>query len=143
MKLSVTIPSMDFSAAGKASTEAKRFLARLGLDQNLVKRIAIAMYEGEMNIAIHGGGGSAELEISTDKVEILFQDKGPGIADLELAMTEGYSTASEEVRSMGFGAGMGMPNMKRNADSMIVDSEPGAGTRISLMFNLSKTGPER
>jgi len=91
----------------------------------------------------NGGGGSAELEISTDKVEILFQDKGPGIADLELAMTEGYSTASEEVRSMGFGAGMGMPNMKRNADSMIVDSEPGAGTRISLMFNLSKTGPER
>lgn len=143
MKLSFTIPSMDFSAAGKASTEAKHFLARLGLDQNLVKRIAIAMYEGEMNIAIHGGGGSAELEISTDKVEILFQDKGPGIADLELAMTEGYSTASEEVRSMGFGAGMGMPNMKRNADSMIVDSEPGAGTRISLMFNLSKTGPER
>ena len=143
MKLSFTIPSMDFSAAGKASTEAKRFLARLGLDQNLVKRIAIAMYEGEMNIAIHGGGGSAELEISTDKVEILFQDKGPGIADLELAMTEGYSTASEEVRSMGFGAGMGMPNMKRNADSMIVDSEPGVGTRISLMFNLSKTGPER
>ncbi|MDX9828256.1 MAG: ATP-binding protein [Spirochaetia bacterium] len=134
MKLSFTIPSMDFSAAGKASTEAKRFLARLGLDQNFVKRIAIAMYEGEMNIAIHGGGGEAELEISPDKVELLFQDKGPGIADLELAMTEGYSTASEEVRSMGFGAGMGMPNMKRNADSMDVNTAKGSGTRIRLVF---------
>ena len=125
---------MDFSAAGKASTEAKRFLARLGLDQNLVKRIAIAMYEGEMNMAIHGGGGGAELEISPDKVELLLQDKGPGIVDLELAMTEGYSTASEEVRSMGFGAGMGMPNMKRNADSMDVDTAKGLGTKIRLVF---------
>ncbi len=141
MRLSYTIPSMDFSAAGKASAEAKRFLARLGLDQNLVKRIAIAMYEGEMNIAIHGGGGGAELDVNADKVEVLLRDQGPGIADLELAMTEGYSTASEEVRSMGFGAGMGMPNMKRNADSMIVDSKPGAGTRISMVFNLPKTEP--
>jgi len=132
---------MDFSAAGKASTEAKRFLSRLGLDPGLVKRIAIAMYEGEMNIAIHGGGGGAELEISPEKIELLFKDNGPGIADLELAMTEGYSTASEEVRSMGFGAGMGMPNMKRNADSMDVDSKPGAGTRVVLVFNLAKAEP--
>lgn len=132
---------MDFSAAGKASTEAKRFLARLGLDQTFVKRIAIAMYEGEMNIAIHGGGGSVELEISPERIELLFQDKGPGIADIELAMTEGYSTASEEVRSMGFGAGMGLPNMKRNADSMVVDSTPGAGTRILLVFTIAKVEP--
>jgi len=138
VKLSFTIPSMDFSAAGKASTEAKRFLSRLGLDQGLVKRIAIAMYEGEMNMAIHGGGGEATLDISPERIELLLEDRGPGIADVELAMTEGYSTASEEVRSMGFGAGMGMPNMKRNADSMNVDSKPKEGTRILLVFDLAK-----
>ncbi len=136
MKLSFTIPSMDFSAAGKASTEAKRVLARLGLDQALVKRIVIAMYEGEMNIAIHGGGGTAEMELSQDRVELTFQDRGPGIANLELAMTEGYSTASEEVRSMGFGAGMGLPNMKRNADRMDVQTAAGAGTKIFLAFDM-------
>ena len=136
MKLSFSIPSMDFSAAGKASTEVKRLLARLGLGQELVKRIAIAMYEGEMNIAIHGGGGSAEMELTPAMVEISLVDRGPGIADIELAMTEGYSTASEEVRSMGFGAGMGLPNMKRNADAMTIESAVGSGTSVHLVFNL-------
>jgi len=136
VKLSFSIPSMDFSAAGKASTEVKRLLARLGLGQELVKRIAIAMYEGEMNVAIHGGGGTAAMELAPDKVEILLVDKGPGIADLGLAMTEGFSTASEEVRSMGFGAGMGLPNMKRNADSMEVESAVGLGTTVRMVFRL-------
>lgn len=111
-------------------------MARLGLDQALVKRIVIAMYEGEMNIAIHGGGGTAEMELSQDRVELTFQDRGPGIANLELAMTEGYSTASEEVRSMGFGAGMGLPNMRRNADRMDVQTAEGAGTKIFLAFDM-------
>jgi len=127
---------MDFSAAGKASTEVKRLLARLGLGQELVKRIAIAMYEGEMNIAIHGGGGMAEMELTPAMVEISLVDSGPGIADIELAMTEGYSTASEEVRSMGFGAGMGLSNMKRNADDMKIESKIGSGTAVHLVFNL-------
>ena len=136
MKLSFSIPSMDFSAAGKASTEVKRLLARLGLGQDLVKRIAIAMYEGEMNIAIHGGGGAVEMELTPGKVEILLVDRGPGIADIALAMTEGYSTASEEVRSMGFGAGMGLPNMKRNADSFAIESAVGSGTKVHMVFKL-------
>ncbi|HWR12526.1 MAG TPA: ATP-binding protein [Rectinemataceae bacterium] len=137
MKLSFSIPSMDFSAAGKASTEVKRLLARLGLNADLVKRIAIAMYEGEMNIAIHGGGGAAEMELSPDKVGITLIDHGPGIADIDLAMTEGFSTASEEVRNMGFGAGMGLPNMKRNADLMEIESKVGLGTKVHLVFKLN------
>lgn len=134
MKLTYSIPSMDFSAAGKASTDVKKTLARLGLDRDLVKRIAVAMYEGEMNIAIHGGGGTAEIEFSPDRIDILLADRGPGIADIELAMTEGFSTASEEVRSMGFGAGMGLPNMKRNADEMTVESRVGEGTSVRMRF---------
>lgn len=125
---------MDFSAAGKASTDVKKTLARLGLDRDLVKRIAVAMYEGEMNIAIHGGGGTAEIEFSPDRIDILLADRGPGIADIALAMTEGFSTASEEVRSMGFGAGMGLPNMKRNADEMTVESRVGEGTSVRMRF---------
>ena len=127
---------MDFSAAGKASTEVKRLLARLGLGQDLVKRIAIAMYEGEMNVAIHGGGGTAAMELAPDKVEILLVDKGPGIADLGLAMTEGSSTASEEVRSMGFGAGMGLPNTKRVSDEFTIESQPGKGTTVKCLIYL-------
>jgi len=134
------MPSMDFSAAGKASTEVKRLLARLGLGQDLVKRIAIAMYEGEMNVAIHGGGGTAAMELAPDKVEILLVDKGPGIADLGLAMTEGFSTASEEVRSMGFGAGMGLPNMKRNSDELRIESEVGKGTTVTIVINFTEPG---
>ncbi len=134
MKLTYSIPSMDFSAAGKASTDVKKTLARLGLDRDLVKRIAVAMYEGEMNIAIHGGGGTAEIEFSPDRIDILLADRGPGIADIGLAMTEGFSTASEEVRSMGFGAGMGLPNMKRNADEMTVESRVGEGTSVRMRF---------
>ena len=136
MRLSFPIPAMDFLAAGKASTEVKRLLARLGLSQDFVKRVSVAMYEGEMNVAIHGGGGEATLELGTERIEISLEDKGPGIADLELAMTEGWSTASAEVRSMGFGAGMGLPNMKRNADSLEIDSAPGAGTRVKMSFML-------
>lgn len=137
MKLTFSIPSMDFSAAGKASTEVKRLLARLGMNQDLVKRIAIAMYEGEMNIAIHGGGGIAEMELTPDVVEIRLIDQGPGIPDIELAMTEGFSTASEEVRNMGFGAGMGLSNMKRNADSLAIESAVGHGTTVRMVFGLN------
>jgi serine/threonine-protein kinase RsbT len=127
---------MDFSAAGKASTEVKRLLGRLGFEQGLVKRIVVAMYEGEMNIAIHGGGGKADIELDPGFVEIRLEDEGPGIADIGLAMTEGWSTASEAVRNMGFGAGMGLPNMKRNADSLEIDSKPGLGTKVRMTFRL-------
>ncbi|HBE46537.1 MAG TPA: anti-sigma regulatory factor [Spirochaetaceae bacterium] len=130
------IPRMDFSAAGKASTDMKRRLTQLGLPVALIKRIAIAMYEAEMNVAIHGDGGKAEVEILEDCISTRFTDKGPGIADIELAMQEGFSTASEEIRNMGFGAGMGLPNMKRNADELIIQSEPGRGTTVIMRFKL-------
>ena len=142
MKVRYTIPAMDFQAAGKASTEVKRLLSRLGLGAEFIKRIVVAMYEGEMNIAIHGGGGIVELDVDPMSVEIRLIDHGPGIEDIGLAMTEGYSTASEAVRSMGFGAGMGLPNMKRNADSLEIDSDPGAGTRVRLAFSIPDSRAE-
>jgi serine/threonine-protein kinase RsbT len=131
-----TIPRLDFSAAGKASTDMKRRLTQLGLPPALIKRVAIAMYEAEMNIAIHGGGGRAEVEISHDGITTRFIDHGPGIADIELAMQEGYSTAPEEIRDMGFGAGMGLPNMKKNADELIIQSELNKGTTVQMYFKL-------
>jgi len=137
VKLSYFIPGMDFNAAGKTSAEVKRLLAQLGIDQGTVKRIAIALYEGEMNIAIHGGGGTAEVEFTPSTVNINLRDEGPGIPDIELAMTEGYSTASDEIRNMGFGAGMGLPNMKRNSDEFFIESTVGRGTTVRMVFHLN------
>ncbi len=136
MKFEYTIPAMDFSAAGKASTDMKRRLTQLGLPLDLIKRVAISMYEAEMNVAIHGGGGKAEIEITTECITTRFVDHGPGIEDIELAMQEGYSTASEEIRNMGFGAGMGLPNMKRNADELLIESKSGIGTTVTMCFRL-------
>ncbi|MEN6509852.1 Anti-sigma regulator [uncultured spirochete] len=135
------IPRLDFSAAGKASTDMKHRLTQLGLPPALIKRVAIAMYEAEMNIAIHGDGGRAEIEISQEGITTRFIDQGPGIADIELAMQEGYSTASEEIRDMGFGAGMGLPNMKKNADEFIIQSEPNKGTTVQMRFRLPAGEP--
>ena len=136
MIIEYTIPRLDFSAAGKASTDMKHRLTQLGLPPTIIKRIAIAMYEAEMNIAIHGGRGRAEVEISHDGIKTRFIDHGPGIDDIELAMQEGYSTAPEEIRDMGFGAGMGLANIRRVSDIMKLISEPGGGTRLDLVFNL-------
>lgn len=137
MNIEYTVPSMDFSAAGKASTDIKRRLTQLGLPASLVRRVAIAMYEAEMNVAIHGGGGKAEVQISNEFITARFIDHGPGIENIELAMQEGYSTAPEEIRNMGFGAGMGLPNMKKNADELIIQSEPDKGTLVEMRFCLS------
>ncbi len=137
MNIDYTIPRMDFSAAGKASTDMKRRLTQLGLPPAFIRRVAIAMYEAEMNVAIHGEGGSAEVQISRHIITARFVDHGPGIENIELAMQEGYSTASEEIRNMGFGAGMGLPNMKKNADELIVQSEPKKGTLVEMRFRLS------
>lgn len=141
MIIEYTIPRLDFSAAGKASTDMKHRLTQLGLPPTIIKRIAIAMYEAEMNIAIHGGGGRAEVEISHDGIKTRFIDHGPGIDDIELAMQEGYSTAPEEIRDMGFGAGMGLPNMKKNADELIIQSEHNKGTTVQMFFRLPAGEP--
>ena len=126
----------DFTSAGQASVQVKKNLRRLGISPETIRQVSIAMYEGEINMVIHAGGGTADVVVSADKIEIVLSDKGPGIADIELAMQEGYSTASDSVRSLGFGAGMGLPNMKNYTDEMIIDSVVGEGTTIKMVVNL-------
>ena len=126
----------DFTSAGQASVQIKKNLRQLGISPEIIKRVSIAMYEGEINMVIHAGGGTAEVRVSEDFIEIILEDTGPGIADIDKAMQEGYSTASETVRSLGFGAGMGLPNMKRYTDEMSISSTVGVGTKIVMrVFN--------
>lgn len=124
----------DFSKAGNASQKVKKILLRIGLDTSSIRRIAIACYEAEMNLAIHSFGGKIELIVDSGEVTINIDDIGPGINDVDLAMKEGYSTASNEVREMGFGAGMGLPNMKKCSDIFYIESEVGKGTKIIMKF---------
>ena len=126
----------DFTCAGQASVQVKKNLRRLGIPPEIIRQVSIAMYEGEINMVIHAGGGEADVIVSEDKIEIILSDKGPGIADVNLAMQEGYSTATDSVRSLGFGAGMGLPNMKRYTDEMTIDSVVGEGTTIKMVVNL-------
>ena len=122
----------DFTAAGDASAGLKRVLKNLGLPPDIVRRISICMYEGEINMVIHARGGAADVEIDDRAVSITLRDSGPGISDIGLAMQEGWSTAPDEVRNLGFGAGMGLPNMKRNADVFDIQSSPGVGTTVRV-----------
>ena len=130
----------DFTSAGQASVQVKKNLRQLGLDAEIIRRVSIAMYEGEINMVIHAGGGVAEVSVTDSYIEIVLDDKGPGIADIEQAMQAGYSTASDSIRSLGFGAGMGLPNMKKNSDYMEIDSTPGVGTRITMRVNYATEG---
>ena len=123
-------------AVGEASTKIKAVLKELGIASTLVRRASIIAYEAEMNVVIHGGGGSMKLEVNPDSVAIWAIDSGPGIPDIERAMTEGFSTASEKIREMGFGAGMGLPNIKRNADDFDLQSEVGKGTTLKAVIKL-------
>lgn len=132
INLKYEISGDDFTRAGEASGNVKRKLKKLGYDADAIRRVAIAMYEGEINMVIHAGGGKAEVSIYPDRVDISLMDKGPGIKDVNKAMTEGYSTASEDIRSLGFGAGMGLPNMKKYADSLDIDTKVGVGTNIYM-----------
>ena len=126
----------DFTSAGQASVMVKKNLRQLGFDSELIKKVSIAMYEGEINMVIHAGGGVAEVSVCEDHIEIVLDDNGPGIADIEKAMQAGYSTAPDSVRSLGFGAGMGLPNMKKNSDDMSIESVVGKGTRIVMRINI-------
>lgn len=132
IKLHYDVPGDDFTRAGEASGAVKRTLKQLGFHPDVVRRVSIAMYEGEINMVIHAKGGSADVTVDEDAITIVLDDNGPGIADVALAMKEGYSTASDRVRQLGFGAGMGLPNMKRYTDSMQIDSTVGIGTRITM-----------
>ena len=126
----------DFTSAGQASVAVKKNLRRLGISPDTIRRISIAMYEGEINMVIHAGGGEAEVLVYEDRIEMILTDHGPGIADIDRAMQEGFSTAPDNVRSLGFGAGMGLPNMKRYTDDMRIESTVGEGTTITMTVKL-------
>lgn len=122
----------DFTSAGQASVQVKKSLRQLGISPEIIRKVSIAMYEGEINMVIHAGGGDADVLIYENRIEIILADHGPGIENIDLAMQEGFSTAPDNVRSLGFGAGMGLPNMKRYSDSIKIDSEVGRGTTITM-----------
>ncbi|MEG0268930.1 MAG: anti-sigma regulatory factor [Clostridia bacterium] len=128
----------EFETAGDASGSIKRKLKQIGVDSNILRRIAVAAYEAELNLIIHSMGGTLTTKMSPEKIILISQDVGPGIADISKAMQEGFSTASDEARDLGFGAGMGLPNMKRNADAFEIESEFGVGTRIEMAFRFTK-----
>ena len=126
----------NFASAGQASTQVKKNLRQLGLSPDIIRRVSIAMYEGEINMVIHANGGTADVGVTEEYIEIVLKDQGPGIKDVNQAMQEGFSTATDSIRSLGFGAGMGLPNMKRYTDSMQIDTVIGEGTTITMRVNL-------
>ena len=124
------------TCAGDVSARIKRHMKRLGIPSSIMRRVSVCTYEAEINLVIHSDGGQIDFEISEDRILVRARDEGPGIPDIDKAMTEGWSTASNEVRNMGFGAGMGLPNMKRNADEFTISSVVGEGTDISMIFHI-------
>ena len=137
IKESYPVKANDMTAAGDVSARIKRQMKQLGIPAGVVRRVSVGTYEAEINLVIHSDGGRIDFEISPENITIRVVDQGPGIPDLKKAMTEGWSTASNEVRNMGFGAGMGLPNMKRNADQFTIESEVGKGTTIDMTFKLA------
>ena len=126
----------DFTRAGEASSDVTNKLKVMGVDNNVIRKVAIAMYEGEINMVIHANGGTITVEISHDSIRMILADTGPGIADIDKAMEKGYSTAPEEVRALGFGAGMGLPNMKKYSDYMNIETTIGVGTTVTMDVHL-------
>jgi len=138
MHFEYKIEGGDFTNAGSASSQVKKILKQLNVDHKIIKRIVVALYEAEVNIVAHAYGGTIFVDIDTEKIEIKLLDKGPGIPDVEQAMQKGFSTASPKVREMGFGAGMGLPNIKNNVDELLITSEVGKGTEVQIITYLNK-----
>ena len=136
MNFHFDVDGENFTSAGEASVKVKKHLRQLGLSPDVIRRVSIAMYEGEINMVIHADGGVADVNVHDDCVEIILEDRGPGIANVEMAMQEGFSTAPDDIRSLGFGAGMGLPNMKRYTDEMHIETEFGVGTKITMKVML-------
>lgn len=136
IKLSYDVPGDDFTRAGEASGKVKRRLRKLGYNSDAIRRVAIAMYEAEINMVIHANGGAVDVEIHPDRVDVTLIDQGPGIPDVEKAMQEGFSTAPANVRNLGFGAGMGLPNIKKYTDEMKIETEIGKGTTMFLSIHV-------
>lgn len=135
MKIEYYIEGGDFSAAGGASSAVKKILKQFNISPLLMRRIAVALYEAEMNVVAHAYRGAMNVDIQPKGIHVLIEDEGPGIDDIDQAMEEGFSTASEAVRQMGFGAGMGLPNIRKNCDEMILTSTPGLGTKLEIRVN--------
>lgn len=134
IKLNYEVDGRDFTSCGQASENVKRTLKSIGIPSDIIRKVSIAMYEGEINMVIHANGGNADVEIFDDKIVIVLTDTGKGIADIEKAMQEGYSTATEDIRELGFGAGMGLPNMKKYSDEMNIESSVNIGTCVKMII---------
>jgi len=137
MKFHYEIQGADFTNAGYASSQVKKVLKQLNVDPKLIKRVVVCLYEAEVNIVAHAWSGAIDVEISTERISMVLTDKGPGIPDIPLAMQKGYSTASPQVREMGFGAGMGLPNIQANADEFRINSIVNEGTVVEIVVYLS------
>ena len=135
IRLTYLVDGENFVSAGEASTAVKTTLKKMGFPGDTIRRVAIAMYEAEINMVIHAHGGKVDVAIEPDRIVIVLADKGPGIPDIDLAMQEGYSTAPDDVRSLGFGAGMGLPNIKKYSDDLKIDTQIGVGTTLTITIN--------
>lgn len=140
MNLRYDVEGGEFISAGVASSNVKKVLKQLDIKPEIIRKVSVAMYEAEINMVIHASGGIIDAEITPERIHVILQDHGPGIEDVELAMQAGYSTASRQAREMGFGAGMGLPNMKRYADMLKVESEVGVGTTVEITVQLNQKG---
>ena len=136
VQLRLTVQGGDFTNAGFASSQVKKILKQLNIDNKIIKRVAISLYEAEVNIVAHAWNGTVTVDIDEDRIRLFLSDRGPGIADIELAMKEGYSTASPVVREMGFGAGMGLSNIKKNSDELTITSDVNQGTEVEIIHYL-------
>ena len=132
IELKYEVSTEDFTRAGEASSDVKKKLRQMGVPPEAIRKVAIAMYEGEINMVIHANGGTITVLIDSECIDMTLQDRGPGIPDIEKAMQAGYSTAPDNVRNLGFGAGMGLPNMKKYSDEMKVETELGVGTKVNM-----------
>ena len=134
--LQYIVSADDFTRAGEASSSVKSKLKQMGISPEVVRKVAIAMYEGEINMVIHANGGTIDVTISQEEIDMILKDSGPGIKNVELAMQEGYSTAPDDIRSLGFGAGMGLPNMKKYSDEFELQTEIGVGTTVHMVVRI-------
>ena len=136
LKFHFDVDGDSFTSAGAASVEIKKKLRQLGFSADIIRKVSIAMYEGEINMVVHARGGKADVIVDDDEITIILTDTGPGIPDIDLAMQEGYSTAPDNIRALGFGAGMGLPNMKRYTDKLHIESEVGKGTTVTMKVKI-------
>ena len=132
MTFNYDVPGDDFTRAGEASADLKKKMKKLGFPRDVIRRVSIALYEGEINMVIHADGGHITADVDQKEINLTLADIGPGIPDIEKAMQDGFSTATDQVRNLGFGAGMGLPNMKRNSDEISIDTELGVGTTVRM-----------